>query len=108
MELIPAGLGDTELAKQSCQAAQTQVRPPPASSSPVHPLRAQAAASETPVASLLPSPSSKASVSSTSSLSPSDGGSSSFPISSDGLSPFSMTFTPDSIKDPDFTAQGEC
>ncbi|ELR47242.1 hypothetical protein M91_17395, partial [Bos mutus] len=48
---------------------------------------------------------SKASVSSTSSLSPSDGGSSSFPISSDGLSPFSMTFTPDSIKDPDITAQ---
>ncbi|XP_017918793.1 PREDICTED: proline and serine-rich protein 3 isoform X1 [Capra hircus] len=48
---------------------------------------------------------SKASVSSTSSLSPSDGGSSSFPVSSDGLSPFSMTFTPDSIKDPDLTAQ---
>ncbi|XP_040108854.1 proline and serine-rich protein 3 isoform X2 [Oryx dammah] len=48
---------------------------------------------------------SKASVSSTSSLSPSDGGSSSFPVSSDGLSPFSMTFTPDSIKDPDLMAQ---
>ncbi|KAF4010936.1 hypothetical protein G4228_002494, partial [Cervus hanglu yarkandensis] len=48
---------------------------------------------------------SKASVSSTSSLSPSDGGSSSFPVSSDGLSPFSMTFTPDSIKDPDLKAQ---
>nr|XP_020727447.1 proline and serine-rich protein 3 isoform X3 [Odocoileus virginianus texanus] len=44
------------------------------------------------------------SVSSTSSLSPSDGGSSSFPVSSDGLSPFSMTFTPDSIKDPDLKA----
>ncbi|KAB0349815.1 hypothetical protein FD754_014672, partial [Muntiacus muntjak] len=48
---------------------------------------------------------SKASTSSTSSLSPSDGGSSSFPVSSDGLSPFSMTFTPDSIKDPDLKAQ---
>uniref|UniRef100_A0A8D1C3L2 Proline and serine rich 3 n=1 Tax=Sus scrofa TaxID=9823 RepID=A0A8D1C3L2_PIG len=40
---------------------------------------------------------SKASISS-SSLSPSDASSSSFPISSDGLSPFSITFTPDSSK----------
>ncbi|XP_055266757.1 proline and serine-rich protein 3 isoform X2 [Moschus berezovskii] len=48
---------------------------------------------------------SKSSISSTSSLSPSDGCSSSFPVSSDGLSPFSVTFTPDSIKDPDLKAQ---
>ncbi|XP_057568317.1 proline and serine-rich protein 3 isoform X3 [Hippopotamus amphibius kiboko] len=37
--------------------------------------------------------------------SPSDAGSSSFPVSSDGLSPFSMTFTPDSSKDSDPKAQ---
>ncbi|XP_046303957.1 proline and serine-rich protein 3 isoform X5 [Marmota monax] len=43
---------------------------------------------------------SKASISSSSSssLSPSDASSSSFPVSSDGLSPFSMTFTPDASK----------
>nr|XP_023419725.1 proline and serine-rich protein 3 [Cavia porcellus] len=41
---------------------------------------------------------SKASISS-SSLSPSDASCSSFPVSSDGLSPFSMTFTPESNKD---------
>ncbi|XP_004396565.1 PREDICTED: uncharacterized protein LOC101369698 [Odobenus rosmarus divergens] len=43
---------------------------------------------------------SKASISS-SSLSPSDTSSSSFPVSSDGLSPFSATFTPDSSKGSD-------
>ncbi|XP_034879492.1 proline and serine-rich protein 3 isoform X3 [Mirounga leonina] len=43
---------------------------------------------------------SKASTSS-SSLSPSDTSSSSFPVSSDGLSPFSVTFTPDSSKGSD-------
>ncbi|XP_057389273.1 proline and serine-rich protein 3 isoform X5 [Balaenoptera acutorostrata] len=48
---------------------------------------------------------SKASISSSSSLSPSDAGSSSFPLSSDGLSPFSMTFTPDSSKGSDPEAQ---
>ncbi|XP_061030049.1 proline and serine-rich protein 3 isoform X1 [Eubalaena glacialis] len=48
---------------------------------------------------------SKASISSSSSLSPSDAGSSSFPLSSDGLSPFSMTFTPDSSKGSDPKAQ---
>ncbi|XP_028020861.2 proline and serine-rich protein 3 isoform X2 [Balaenoptera acutorostrata] len=37
--------------------------------------------------------------------SPSDAGSSSFPLSSDGLSPFSMTFTPDSSKGSDPEAQ---
>nr|XP_031527842.1 proline and serine-rich protein 3 isoform X5 [Vicugna pacos] len=47
---------------------------------------------------------SKASISS-SSLSPGDASSSSFPISSDGLSPFSMTFNPDSIKGSDPKAQ---
>uniref|UniRef100_H0XPZ2 Uncharacterized protein n=1 Tax=Otolemur garnettii TaxID=30611 RepID=H0XPZ2_OTOGA len=41
---------------------------------------------------------SKASVSSSSSLSPSDASTSSFPISSDGLSPSSMNFTPDPSK----------
>ncbi|XP_058386820.1 proline and serine-rich protein 3 isoform X3 [Diceros bicornis minor] len=46
---------------------------------------------------------SKASISSSSSssVSPGDASSSSFPISSDGLSPFSMTFIPDSSKDSD-------
>nr|XP_033701284.1 proline and serine-rich protein 3 [Tursiops truncatus] len=44
---------------------------------------------------------SKASISSSSSLSPSDAGISSFPVSSDGLSPFSMTFTHDSSKGSD-------
>ncbi|XP_044902558.1 proline and serine-rich protein 3 isoform X8 [Felis catus] len=48
---------------------------------------------------------SKASVSS-SSLSPSDASGSSCPVSSDGLSPFSMTFTPDSSKDSDPKAHG--
>ncbi|XP_053762313.1 proline and serine-rich protein 3 isoform X8 [Panthera pardus] len=43
---------------------------------------------------------SKASISS-SSLSPSDASGSSCPVSSDGLSPFSMTFTPDSSKGSD-------
>ncbi|XP_006171718.1 proline and serine-rich protein 3 [Tupaia chinensis] len=43
---------------------------------------------------------SKASISSSSTLSPSDASSSSFPINSDGLSPFSTTFTSDSSKDP--------
>ncbi|XP_045747264.1 proline and serine-rich protein 3 isoform X10 [Mirounga angustirostris] len=46
---------------------------------------------------------SKASISS-SSLSPSDTSSSSFPVSSDGLSPFSATFTPDSSKGSDHKA----
>uniref|UniRef100_A0A2R9CAS1 Proline and serine rich 3 n=1 Tax=Pan paniscus TaxID=9597 RepID=A0A2R9CAS1_PANPA len=41
---------------------------------------------------------SKASISSSSSLSPSDASTSSFPTSSDGLSPFSETFIPDSSK----------
>nr|XP_025866173.1 proline and serine-rich protein 3 [Vulpes vulpes] len=49
---------------------------------------------------------SKASISSSSSLSPSDASSSSFPVSSDGLSPFSMTFTPDPSKGSDPKAQG--
>uniref|UniRef100_A0A8C8XLI1 Proline and serine-rich protein 3 n=1 Tax=Panthera leo TaxID=9689 RepID=A0A8C8XLI1_PANLE len=48
---------------------------------------------------------SKASVSS-SSLSPSDASGSSCPVSSDGLSPFSMTFTPDSSKGSDPKAHG--
>ncbi|XP_066875136.1 proline and serine-rich protein 3 isoform X3 [Kogia breviceps] len=48
---------------------------------------------------------SKTSISSSSSLSPSNAGISSFPISSDGLSPFSMTFTPDSSKGSDPKAQ---
>ncbi|XP_072607346.1 proline and serine-rich protein 3 isoform X7 [Vulpes vulpes] len=48
---------------------------------------------------------SKASISSSSSLSPSDASSSSFPVSSDGLSPFSMTFTPDPSKGSDPKAQ---
>ncbi|CAK7302499.1 Proline and serine-rich protein 3 [Vulpes lagopus] len=48
----------------------------------------------------------KASISSSSSLSPSDASSSSFPVSSDGLSPFSMTFTPDPSKGSDPKAQG--
>ncbi|CAD7692765.1 unnamed protein product [Nyctereutes procyonoides] len=48
---------------------------------------------------------SKASISSSSSLSPNDASSSSFPISSDGLSPFSMTFTPDPSKGSDPKAQ---
>ncbi|XP_032343959.1 proline and serine-rich protein 3 [Camelus ferus] len=47
---------------------------------------------------------SKASISSFS-LSPGNASSSSFPISSDGLSPFSMTFNPDSIKGSDPKAQ---
>ncbi|CAK7302498.1 Proline and serine-rich protein 3 [Vulpes lagopus] len=47
----------------------------------------------------------KASISSSSSLSPSDASSSSFPVSSDGLSPFSMTFTPDPSKGSDPKAQ---
>ncbi|XP_041600421.1 proline and serine-rich protein 3 isoform X1 [Vulpes lagopus] len=51
-------------------------------------------------------PYSKASISSSSSLSPSDASSSSFPVSSDGLSPFSMTFTPDPSKGSDPKAQG--
>ncbi|XP_048966627.1 proline and serine-rich protein 3 isoform X8 [Canis lupus baileyi] len=49
---------------------------------------------------------SKASISSSSSLSPSDASTSSFPVSSDGLSPFSMTFTPDPSKGSDPKAQG--
>ncbi|XP_060144729.1 proline and serine-rich protein 3 isoform X4 [Globicephala melas] len=49
---------------------------------------------------------SKASISSSSSLSPSDAGISSFPVSSDGLSPFSMTFTHDSSKGSDPKARG--
>ncbi|EFB29877.1 hypothetical protein PANDA_009773, partial [Ailuropoda melanoleuca] len=47
---------------------------------------------------------SKASISS-SSLSPSDTSSSSFPVSSDGLSPFSVTLPPDSSKGSDLKAQ---
>ncbi|XP_053461408.1 proline and serine-rich protein 3 isoform X2 [Nycticebus coucang] len=54
-------------------------------------------ASKTSIASHLASPCSKASMSS-SSLSPSDASTSSFPISSDGLSPSSMNFTPDPSK----------
>ncbi|XP_073913061.1 proline and serine-rich protein 3 isoform X2 [Castor canadensis] len=46
---------------------------------------------------------SKASISS-SSLSPSDASNSSFPISSDGISPFSMAFTPDPSKNSGLTA----
>lgn len=95
MELIPAGPGDTESAKQSRHAAETQVPLLPPSSNPLLQLQDQLTASETPVASLLPFPYSRASVSS-SSLSLSGTSSSSFPISSDDLSPFSMTFTPDS------------
>lgn len=105
VELTPGGPGDAEPAEQSCQAAQTQVTSLP-SSSPLLQLWAQPTASETSVASRLLSPYSKASVSS-SSLSPSDASGSSCPVSSDGLSPFSMTFTPDSSKDSDPKAHGK-
>ncbi|XP_047383404.1 proline and serine-rich protein 3 isoform X9 [Sciurus carolinensis] len=49
---------------------------------------------------------SKASISSPSSLSPSDASTSSFAVSSDGLSPFSMPFTPATSKDSGCTAPG--
>ncbi|KAK2088252.1 hypothetical protein P7K49_034159 [Saguinus oedipus] len=55
---------------------------------------------ETSIASLLPSPYSKASISSSSSLSRSDASTSSFPTSSNELSPFSETFIPASSKGP--------
>lgn len=106
MELIPAGPGDTELAEQSCQAAQTQVPSLPPPSSPLLQLQAPPTAFETPVASLLLSHYSKASISS-SSLSRSDTSSSSFPVSSEGLSPFSVTLPPDSSKGSDLKAHGK-
>lgn len=106
MELIPTGPGDAEPAKQSCQAAETQVLSPPPSSSPLLQLQAWPTASETPFASLLPSSYSKASGSS-SSRSLSNANNSSFPIRSDGLSPSSKTFTPDSSKGSDSKAHGE-
>lgn len=108
MELVPAGPGDTEPTEQSCQAAQTQVGAFPAPHALPLPgqLQGPRTVSETPIALLVLSPYSKASISA-SSLSPSDTSSSSFPVSSDGLSPFSKTFTPDFSKGSDPKAHGK-
>lgn len=105
MELISAGPGDAEPAKQSCQAAETQVLSLPPSSSPLLQLQTPPIASETPIASFLYSSYSKASISS--SCSPSDSNNSLFPVSSDGLSPSSVAFIPDSSKGSDPKAHGE-